>query len=129
MKKVFTYFFAIFMMVAGLNHFLNPDFYLPLIPPYLPWPEAVNMLSGVLELAAGAGLLLAGTRRVAALGIAAMMLAFVPAHVYFVQIGSCIPDGLCVPAWLGWLRLLLIQPLLLAAALWIAGPTDPKSTA
>ncbi len=120
MKKIFTYIFAAFMLAAGLNHFLNPGFYLPLIPPYLPWPEAINALSGVLEIAGGAGLLLASTRRFAALGIAAMMLAFVPAHVYFVQIGSCIPGGLCVDPWIGWLRLLLIQPLLVAAALWLA---------
>ncbi len=108
------------MIVAGLNHFINPSFYLPLIPPYLPWPEAINVLSGVLELAAGIGLMLKRTRRMAALGIAAMMLAFVPAHVYFVQIGSCIPEGLCVAPWMGWVRLLLIQPLLIGAALYLA---------
>ena len=28
---------AIFFVLAGLNHFLHPDFYVRIMPPYLPW--------------------------------------------------------------------------------------------
>jgi uncharacterized membrane protein len=115
LKKAALYIFALFFIAAGINHFVNPAFYLPLIPPYFPFPETINIVSGVLEIVAG-GLLLFPTYR--AWGgwlIVAMMLAFIPSHVYFIQMGNCIPDGLCVPAWVGWARLLVIHPLLIYA--------------
>ena len=43
-----------FFVIAGLNHFRDPGFYLPLIPDYLPFPEVLNVLSGVLEVVLGA---------------------------------------------------------------------------
>jgi uncharacterized membrane protein len=52
------------------------------------------------------------TRKWAAYGIIAMLIAFIPSHIYFIQINSC-AGQLCVPTWLGWARLLLIHPLLL----------------
>ena len=38
MKAVSKYLLALFMVVAGTLHFLRPDFYLKIMPPYMPWP-------------------------------------------------------------------------------------------
>lgn len=46
-----------FYIVAGFNHFINPEFYLALIPPYLPFHELINVLSGVIEVGLGIGVL------------------------------------------------------------------------
>ena len=35
-----------FYVLAGINHFLNPKFYLKIIPPFLPFPQLVNRASG-----------------------------------------------------------------------------------
>lgn len=103
---------VLFYLIAGINHFVNPDFYLPLIPDYLPAPILLNRVAGFAEIVLGVGLLFKVTRHLAAFGIIALLLALIPSHLYFIQIGSCIADGLCVPEWIAWLRLLLIHPLL-----------------
>ncbi len=112
-KKAMRFVFAIFFVTAGLNHFVNPSFYLPLIPPYLPCPKALNAVSGALEIIFGAGMLLPRYRKMAALGIIVLMILFIPAQVHFIQIGSCVSGSLCTPAWVAWVRLIVIQPLLI----------------
>ncbi|TFV97749.1 hypothetical protein E4S40_03660 [Algoriphagus kandeliae] len=108
----------LFYFVAGLNHFLNPDFYLPLIPDYFPQKKALNILAGVVEISVSYGLFFNKSRKWAVYGILLMLLAFIPSHVYFIQIGACIPDSLCTPMWVAWGRLILIHPLLVLWA-WV----------
>lgn len=109
---------SLFFLVGGINHFVNPEFYLPLIPNYIPFHGAVNWLSGLAEVALGMGLFWPKTRRVSALAIIALMVAFIPSHVFFIQIGGCVEEGLCTPMWVAWLRLLVIHPLLILWAWW-----------
>ena len=120
LQKVIIHALGYFYLVAGINHFLTPDFYLPLIPPFFSSPEAINVLAGVAELLLGVGVLYFPTRKRAAWGIVVLLVCFIPSHVYFIQVGSCIPEGLCVPAWIGWMRLLLVHPLLIYWAVWVA---------
>lgn len=116
MKKLLRYLLSLFFVFAGVNHFVNPEFYLPLIPPYFPYPDAINLVSGIIEIGFGVGLLIRKVSKYAAWGIIALLVAFIPSHVYFIQIGSCVPDGLCVPELLGWLRLVLVHPILIGWA-------------
>ena len=108
-----------FYVIAGINHFINPQFYLDLIPPYFIYFEEINLLAGIAEILLGIGLIFNPSRKVAAFGIILMLIAFIPAHIYFIQLGSCLGDGLCVPAWIGWFRLVVIHPLLIFWA-WTA---------
>ncbi len=98
---------------AGINHFVNPEFYIPLIPDYFPNKPLINWLSGVAEVLGAIGVLIPVTRRIAVWGLIAMLLAFIPAHVYFIQLGGCVPGGLCTPMWVAWVRLVVIHPLLI----------------
>lgn len=120
LQKVIIHALGYFYLVAGINHFLTPDFYLPLIPPFFSYPESINVLAGVAEILLGLGVLYFPTRKRAAWGIVMMLVCFIPSHVYFIQVGSCIPEGLCVPAWIGWMRLVLIHPVLIYWAVWVA---------
>lgn len=117
------YLFGIFFIIAGLNHFLHPEFYWPLIPPYLPWPKTINVFAGILEVIGGMGLMSQTLRVPAASLVLGMLVAFIPSHIHFIHIGSCIPDGLCVSPWVAWVRLLIIHPLLLAAAFYFTRPS------
>lgn len=101
----------LFYLIAGVNHFINPDFYLPLIPPYLLLIEEANLLSGTAEILGAIGLTLRQTRIWASYGIILMLICFIPSHLYFIQIGSCIDGSLCVREWIAWVRILLVQPL------------------
>ena len=119
-KKAIIYGLAYFYLAAGINHFISPDFYLPLIPPFFSKPEWINSLAGIAELVLGLGVLYYPTRRRAGYGIVLLLIAFVPSHIYFIQIGSCVAGGLCVPLWLGWIRLVLIHPILIFWGYWVA---------
>lgn len=112
-----------FYLIAGFNHFLNPEFYLPLIPPFFTYPEKINILSGLAEIVLATGILFYPSRKYASYGIIAMLIAFIPSHIYFIQINSCIEGGLCVPEWIGWIRLIFIHPLLIYWA-WIVGKSS-----
>jgi len=111
---------VIFYFLAGLNHFIMPDFYYGLIPDYLPFPKIINTLAGIAELTLAGGLLFPMFRRFAAYGIVVMLIAFIPSHIYFIEIGSCVSHGLCVPAWVGWVRLIVIHPLLILWAIKVS---------
>ncbi|GAB4420613.1 MAG: DoxX family protein [Bacteroidia bacterium] len=106
----------LFYLLGGINHFVNPGFYLLLIPGYLPWPDLLNILSGIFEVGLALALILPRTRRLAAWGIIAMLVAFIPAHIHLIQIGGCVAEGLCIPLWVVWARLVVIHPLLMAWA-------------
>ena len=111
---------AALYILAGINHFVNPQFYIDLIPPYFPFKEFINILSGVIEIVLGILLIPNKSRKLAGYAIILMLIAFIPSHVYFIQIGSCIEEGLCVSEIMGWVRLIIIHPLLIAWAYWVA---------
>lgn len=101
--------------IAGVVHFAVPAFYLPLIPDYIPAHRLVNILAGITEIVLGILLMIPWSRRLAALGLVLMLIAFIPAHIHFIEIGSC-TEILCVPTWIAWMRLAIVHPLLIAWA-------------
>jgi len=117
-KQVALYVMVLFYLLAGINHFRSPETYLKIIPPYLGDPVLINTLAGIAELVLGILLLFKPTRKLAADGIILMLLAFIPTHIYMLQTGFCV-ETFCTPDWLLWLRLLLIQPLLIGWAWWV----------
>ena len=70
-------------------------------------------MAGIAELVLAVGVGIKGTRNLALKGLVLMLLAFIPSHVYFIQIGSCIENSICVAPWIAWVRLLIVHPLLI----------------
>ncbi len=102
---------ALFFIAAGVLHFISPRPYCAIIPPSLPSPVVLIYMSGAAEIAGGVGILLARTRKLAALGLIALLIAVFPANIYGALNGIEI-FGWQIPSWLLWLRLPL-QPLLI----------------
>lgn len=103
----------IFYTVAGLNHFLNHDFYLPLIPDYLVYKSAINCTSGLIEMLLALAMLVPKFRKPTSYLIILMLLAFIPSHWHFIVEGGCMEGSICVPLWVAWLRLIIIHPILI----------------
>jgi uncharacterized membrane protein len=59
-----------------------PRFYLRIIPPYLPWHEALNYTSGLAEIVLGLFLLFPSYSNSAAWGIIGLLIAIFPANIY-----------------------------------------------
>lgn len=72
---------GVVFVLLGVNHFVNPGFYTPIMPPYFPAPLFWVLLSGLLEILGGLGLLFGPLRRSAAYGLALLMVAFFPVHL------------------------------------------------
>lgn len=111
--KIAVYILGILFILGGINHFINPDFYLPLIPDYIPYHSFVNNGSGIGELLAGTAVLIPATRKFGCNAILFLLIAFLPAHIYLIQKGGCLSDALCVPVWVAWVRLIVIHPILI----------------
>ena len=74
-----------------------------MVPPQIPDPRDVVLLTGILELAGAFGLMLPWTRRVAGWGLFLLAIAETPANLYLLKIH----EQFDIPVWLLWLRLLL----------------------
>ena len=48
--KLLIYVYVIFFIGAGVNHFLNPQFYDAIVPQFIPFPRLVHQITGVLEI-------------------------------------------------------------------------------
>src|SRR5262245_23213299 len=82
-KKIgMKYLFAAIFIFAGCYHFYKPDFYLRIMPPYLPWPSALHLIAGFFEVALGVALLIPRFQRLAAWGLIALLLAVYPANIH-----------------------------------------------
>jgi len=81
-QRIGVAFAAIFYVVAGALHFIKAEPYLRIMPPYIPWHVAMVRVSGGFEILGGLGLLVPQTRRAAAWGLVALLIAVFPANVY-----------------------------------------------
>ncbi len=117
-KKISLVVMVLLYISAGINHFVNPESYYPIIPPYLPNPELINIASGVAEIVLGILLVFKSTRSLAAYGVILMLTLFIPAHVYMIQKGGCMSETMCLPVWAAWIRLFPLQFILMAWAWW-----------
>lgn len=114
LKSVLKWIFGIAFIVAGTIHFINPKFYLKIMPPYLPWHLFLVYLSGVFEIILGAMLLIPQTQRIAAWGLILLLIAVFPANIYMAMNPEKFPD---LTPMLLYLRL-VIQFILIAWAYW-----------
>ncbi len=117
-KNISLIIMIIFYLLAGINHFLHPEGYYALIPPYFPFHHFINKVSGLGEIIFGTMLIFASTRKKGAIGIIVLLILFIPAHIYMIQKGGCMSEQMCIPAWAAWVRLFPLQFILMAWAWW-----------
>ncbi len=89
-------------VAAGVNHFLSTRMYEGIMPDYLPAHHELVVLSGLAEIAGGVGVLVPQTRRAAAWGLVALLVAVMPANVWMVQHPERFGG---IPVWALWVRL------------------------
>lgn len=116
-RTIFRWLLATFFITAGMNHFRMPNVYIAIIPPWLPRPFALTMVSGVCEVLGGIGVLLPTLRVAAGWGLIALLVAVFPANLHVALIGH-MPGFNFSPLTL-WLRL-PFQGLLVAWVAWVS---------
>lgn len=122
-RQIMIWLLAAIFIVAGINHFVNPRFYVKIMPPYIPYHLQLVYLSGILEILGGLGVLFALTRQWAGYGLIALMIAVFPANIYM----AMNPDlfARTAPAWALYVRL----PLQFLLIWWIHQTTIAEKRA
>jgi uncharacterized membrane protein len=111
----------VFLIFAGLMHFVRPEFFLKIMPPYLPFPKELVLISGAFEIMLGASLWIPRLSKVAAWGVIALMLAVFPANIYLFQHQEILP----APPLVHLLRLPM-QAFFILWAYWHTRPDHEK---
>tara|TARA_Y100000590_G_scaffold407899_1_gene498589 strand:- start:1240 stop:1623 length:384 start_codon:yes stop_codon:yes gene_type:complete len=82
-KKISIYIMSFFYIYVGIKHFVDPAWFLYIIPPYL---SKIGLelvyLSGIFEIGLGLLLLFPKYRKIAAYGIILLLIAVYPANIY-----------------------------------------------
>ena len=122
-KRFLLWVMAASYVLAGFNHLINPGFYLAIMPPGLPNPEWLNLISGLAEIVLGVFVLEPRVRVLAAWGIIALLIAVFPANVYVALENVGLPAGKpgSGNAVVNWARL-PVQALLIVWAWWYTRP-------
>lgn len=105
------YLMAFLYILAGINHFRVPRLYVKMIPPALPAPKMINIVSGAAEIILGVLLCVPQLSSFAAWGIIILLIAVFPANVYMYTNDKA---ALGLPKWVRLLRL----PLQLLLMYW-----------
>lgn len=95
---------GIAFIFTGVSHFLIPETFLKMMPPFIPAPLLMIYVSGFLEILGGIGLFLPPMKRWAALGLIALLIAVFPANIY-VALNNVQLGGVMTYSVYQWLRL------------------------
>jgi len=113
-KTISLYVMSLLYVAAGVMHFVKPESYVRIMPPYLPAHLALVYISGIAEILVGLGLMVPATSTLAAWGVIALLIAVFPANIYMAQQGGA---AFGLPEWAVIVRLPL-QLVLIAWAWW-----------
>jgi len=121
-RATFRLMLASLMVGAGVMHFLNPGFFVKIVPPYLPFPKELVAVSGAIEILLGLLLIIPNMSRLAAWGVVALLIAVFPANIYVFQHQEIVPASS-----LAHLIQLLLQGVLILWAYWHTRPAEKQS--
>jgi len=72
----------LWFMLGGVSHFTKVEFFLAIMPPYVPFPLAAVYVSGVFEILFAIGIVVPGTREISGILLILLTLAVTPANVH-----------------------------------------------
>ena len=91
-KKLVLFGLAAFFINVGIDHFINPDFYLSIMPPAFPMHLEAVYISGFFEILGGICVLIPSLRKIAGWGLVALLIAVYPANIYMALTPEAFPD-------------------------------------
>ena len=101
-KKLVLFGLAAFFINVGVDHFVNPDFYLSIMPPAFPLHSEAVYISGFFEVLGGICVLIPRLRKITGWGLVALLVTVYPANIYMAMTPEAFPD---IPVTLLYVRL------------------------
>lgn len=117
LKQASIYFMGCSYILVGILHFVKADFFLNIMPPYLPFHLELVYLSGAIEILLGSLLMIKQYQKYAAWGLVLLLIAVYPANIYL-AFNEAPQKALGVSAFsVSWVRLPM-QFVLIGIAYW-----------
>ena len=91
-RKLSLFGLAVFFIYFGIDHFLNVEFYLSIMPPAFPMHLEAVYISGLFEILGGVCVLIPSLRRTAGLGLIALLVFVYPANIYMAITPEAFPE-------------------------------------
>ena len=113
-KTISIIIMSLFYIMAGTNHFINPDWYVRIVPPILPFKTEIIYISGILEIILGSLLIFPKTRFIAGWGLIILLVAVYPANIYVALTNG---EAMDITPLIAWGRL-PFQFVLIGLAYW-----------
>ena len=76
---------SIFYVIVGIKHFIEPEYFLSIVPRYLPYHLELVYISGLFEILFGLLILFPKYRYYGAIGVILLLVAVFPANIYLAQ--------------------------------------------
>ena len=76
---------SIFYVIVGIKHFIEPEYFLSIVPPYLSYHLELVYISGLFEILFGLLILFPKYRYYGAIGLILLLVAVFPANIYLAQ--------------------------------------------
>ena len=105
---------SLFYISIGIKHLINVDWFMRIMPPYLPYHKELIYLSGIFEILLGIMLVFKRTRFLAGWGLILLLIAVFPANIYLAQTNGTAMDTSPAVAW----GRLPFQAVFIALAYW-----------
>ena len=109
---------SVFYVIVGIKHFIDPNYFLAIVPPYLPYHLELVYISGVFEIAFGLMILIPKYRYWGSIGLIFLLVAVFPANIYLAQTNGNAMDTTPLIAW----SRLPFQAIFILIAYWHTRP-------
>ena len=84
-KVISVYVMGIFYIIVGIKHFQDPNWFVQIVPPILPYKYELVYISGFFEVLLGILLMIPKFQSIAAKGLMALLICVYPANIYLAQ--------------------------------------------
>ena len=91
-RKLSLFGLSLFFIYFGIDHFINPEFYLSIMPPAFPLHAEAVYISGFFEILGGISVLIAPLRKIAGWGLVALLICVYPANIYMAITPEAFPE-------------------------------------
>ena len=123
--KLLTIYVMSFMhILIGIRHFTNPQYFLDIVPPQLPFKLFIVYLTGLIEIFGGVAILSPKTRKAGACLLIFLLVSVFPANIYLYV--SEIPQSLLGISKTDALIRMPFQIPLILLAFWHSKENHPK---
>ena len=76
---------SIFYVIVGIKHFTDPNYFISIVPPYLPYHLELVYISGFFEILFGVMILIPKYRFWGAIGLIILLIGVFPANIFLAQ--------------------------------------------